>query len=146
MAEFRREDSGEIVEVDYETTIRMDAAGYVTLPDGVRAKRVNRRKTDRESETRSELNRQTPPSDNLGCPAYQVEEFRAGAESAGFTGVEFVPDPSCDGVFYQAKFSSMAERERYMKFRGFFDKGKSSGAALTPGDFERGRELIGRIF
>ena len=39
MYKFRREDNGQVVEVPFEVMMQQDVAGYITLEDGVQARR-----------------------------------------------------------------------------------------------------------
>lgn len=92
-----------------------------------------------------------PPTvlaNDVGCIAQQVDEVREDAKAAGFSGIEWRPDPTTllDGqpTFYQAYSTSRAEYERYCKYRGLSDRnGKNgSGASLTPGDLEAAAERV----
>jgi len=130
MYRFIREDNGETIEVDFETHMSQDVAGYITLPDGVRARRVNDFDRKKAAFEPGNANHTPPVSDNLGFTSHQLAEFEADRVKHGFRGVEFKPDPACP-TFYQVHFGSFAERDRYMEHRRFYDKNKSSGAALS---------------
>jgi hypothetical protein len=146
---FRREDTGEVIEVDFETMMQQDMAGFIHLElDGqqVTARRV-RVIDDKGREVR------TPPlaiacpvvSDALGCIDSQVDELREQAKLHGFTGVEWKSDPHEPG-FYQAHFSSVAERDRYASKMLMRDQGKRNGSAamLSRHDLERAKEIAKR--
>ena len=144
MYQFVREDNGEIVEVDFEKMMEQDAAGFIKLDDGVSARRVQdlpRHEKKRRKKGVPEI----PVSDALGFTAHQLAEFEYDRKSNGFSGVEFTPDPMCP-EFYQVRFSSLKERDRYIRHRGMVDRNKTKGAALSKGDFESARELLGRLF
>lgn len=61
-------------------------------------------------------------SDSAGVPSRQVGEFREDAQKHGFTGVDFTSDGT-------AVFSSRAERTRYLKHRGLYDRDAGYGDA-----------------
>jgi hypothetical protein len=129
MYQFRREDNGETVEVDFETNMSQDRAGFITLPDGVRARRVNDF-VSRPREVEPGNANQTPPvSDNLGFTVLQLAEFEYDRVKCGIQGVEFKPDPLCK-EFIQVHFSSHAARDAYIRHRGKVDKNHTSGAFL----------------
>ncbi len=140
MYEFKREDNADIVSVDFETMMEQDSAGMITLADGVRAKRVHSgpRRWGGSEKVRAD-NKPIPPSDALGFTAHQLQEFEFDRQRNGFTGVEFVKDPTYD-KFYQVKCSSRGEWERYVRHRGMIDKNATSGTALSPKQLEAAAE------
>lgn len=125
---FEREDNGQIVHVDFQTMMS-HFAGWITLPDGVRAKRIHEptMKPERIQEHTGPL-----VSENLGFGFYQLDEHEAFRQRHGFTGVEFKPDPRLP-QYYNVYFSGPAERERYIKARGMADGNSrnGSGAGVT---------------
>ena len=138
---YRREDDGEVVEVDFETAMSQQA-GYITLPDGVSARRIYESTGEKSATPRTPI-AAVPLSDAMGCTAAQVGEMASDAKRHGFTGVEFVQDKT-EPTFYQAKFSSWAEWDRYRKHRHLVDKNSrnGSGAALCPATFERAKARV----
>lgn len=143
---FMRQDTGEIVSVTFDDMIRQDEMGYITLPDGVKARRVYR---DSDTVSRPDRvrvdHRPIPPSDAMGFSEHQLAEFEFDRQQNHFSGVEFVRDPTCP-TFYQVKCSSRKEWERYVKHRGLVVKNKTVGAALTPSALERAAEMVSRRF
>lgn len=143
---FRREDNGELVEVDFAAMMEMDALGVITLPDGVQARRVRDGEPRKSSEPSLGIDKPIV-SDTLGFAQHQLEHFEADRKAHGFTGVEFVRDPHVP-EFFQVKFSSVREWRRYIHHRGMCDKNSRNGGGvvLTQGDLDRARELINRQF
>jgi hypothetical protein len=142
---FRREDTGRIIEVDFSMMMDQDAAGYITLDDGVQARRCVHLEDPRAIRIGNAPDRNPTPeivSDAMGVTCNQVEEMRQDAAKNGI-GVEFVRDP-LEPTFYQAKFGSWKEWDRYRRHRGFTDNnGKNGGGAtLTPAQFERAKQKI----
>lgn len=147
---FRREDDGDLVEVPFEIMIQQDSGGYITLTDGIQAKRCVHLEMTRDN---SPAKRCTSTdgeflkpivSDALGCTAHGLAELEADRKAHGFSGVEFVQDPREPG-FFQAKFQSRSEWTRYMKHRGMYDR-SSKGAVnfLSEEDFAKAAELASR--
>ena len=145
---FRREDDGEVVEVDFEQMMWQDRAGYITLPDGCQAKRClhlelerdGRRVASRPIETGTP---RTIVSDSLGFGEHQLADFEQDRQQSGFLGVEFVRDPQVP-QFFQVKCSSRAEYERYVKHRGMVNKTGIGGVRLTQEDLDRAADLATR--
>lgn len=148
---FRREDNDEIIEVDFQTAMSADAAGFITLPDGVVARRARSLEPRLEASSKGtpELNKPMV-SDALGFIAEQLPDFEADRKRHGFSAIEFVRDPTCP-TFVQVKCSSPAEFQRYRehrnemskspsnKFKGEFnDKNRRNGGGqpLSKRDFE----------
>lgn len=140
--QFRREDTGEIVSLPWEAMMQQDAAGFVTLDDGVVARRVPTGDF-RQREPLPEASGSKPwISDNLGFGAQFLPEMEADAKANGFKGVEFVQDPDYHG-FIQVRVDSPAERLRYIKHRGMFDKnGRRMGVAMTQEQLDRAKKLV----
>lgn len=141
MYRFRREDTNEIISVDFETMMTQDAAGFVTLDGGVRARRVN--DFVRPDRTIEPNNAPMPPpvSDAMGFPMSQLTEFEEDRTRNAFHGVEFRPDPTCPAEFVQVHFASHAERDRYMRHRGMVDRNRTAGGALSKQDLEAAAEF-----
>jgi len=135
---FRREDNGEVVHLKFNVMIKQDVMGYLTLPDGVRAKRVHRtQRTKLRGNVEESAKYRTHVSNTLGVGKHQVQEMMADAKLHGLQGVEWKEDPTAKG-FYQAHFDSQNEWGRYVKHRQLEDhNGLTSANALGPGDFDR---------
>jgi len=144
MYQFVREDNGEVVEVGFEKMMEQDAAGFIKLDDGVSARRVQDL-PKKDKKRRKKAVPEIPVSDALGFTSHQLAEFEYDRKRNGFSGVEFTPDPSCP-EFYQVRFSSLKERDRYIRHRGMVDRNKTKGSALSERDFSDARELLGRVF
>jgi hypothetical protein len=73
---------------------------------------------------------------------HQVAELREHARANGCR-VEFTPDPAVP-EFYQARFGSEAEKQRYMRARGLHDKNglNGGGATITGQQLERAAARI----
>lgn len=139
MYKFARMDTGLVVEVDFETMMQQDMAGFITLPDGVRARRINEFNVDHHKRDQGNANRTPPPSDALGFTVNQLAEFEADRVKHGFNGIEFKPDPTCP-EFMQVHFSSHKVRDDYIAHRGMVDKNKTKGAALSADMLSRAME------
>ena len=146
---FRREDNGEVVEVDFATMMSAES-GFITLPDGVSAKRCVGLEIERDGESRcrsvAEHAIVPPPilSDSLGFPEAQLQDFEADRKANGFTDVEFVRDKHVP-QFFQVKFRGRAAWRRYVKHRGMVDKSRQSTVALSEDDLRRAGELLDRV-
>lgn len=134
-------DSGELVEVDFETMMGQQN-GFITLPDGTKAKRVN----TPIGKPKRELPQSVPVvSDNLGFCDYQLPQFEEHLKRTGIKGVEFKRDPGFPG-FIQVHADSEARKMEYARSRGLDDMNSKngSGAALSPELLERTIELVSR--
>jgi hypothetical protein len=138
---FQREDNGAIVEVDFETAMSQQA-GFITLPGGVLARRVQTPTAQKTSDAPKKL-RAEIVSDTLGVTETAVREYQADAQRNGFSGVEFVRDKH-EPTFYQCKVGSVAEWRKYIEHRGLSDKNSRNGggATLSPQTFERVRQRL----
>jgi len=131
-----REDNGEAIAVDFDTMMTQDSAGFITLPDGVAAKRLHQRvfTSNPDGKDAAWVRAQFHHvSDSMGVSEHQLEEVRNLSKEAGFSGVEFKQDPS-EASFYQAHFTSETEMDRYVKWRfggHGVDKNRTLGAALS---------------
>ncbi len=146
MYQFKREDNGEIVEVDFAAMMEKDALGIITLPDGGRARQVHAEHSSRSRENKeglaSSVNRPIV-SDALGFPEQVLADFEADRQAHGFSGVEFVRDPDVP-QFIRPKCSSPEQWQRYIKHRGARDQNSlnGSGAGLTREQLRRAEELV----
>lgn len=143
---FRREDNGELIDVDFQTMMEMDACGSITLPSGVQARRcrhleqppvVHAEKNDKIVELEKPV-----LSDTLGFIPQQFEEFEQDRVKNGFTAIEFRQEPGVP--FFQVYCSSKAEYQRYMRHRGYSDMGERNGVGqvLTQHDLDSAQERI----
>jgi hypothetical protein len=144
--EFTREDTGEIVEVDYATMIQ-HSRGWITLPDGVQAKRVSSgSKRWRAGENiGKQYGARAYVSDSLGFGQHQWEEFEKDRQAHGFSDVEFVRDPTCP-EFYQVRCATAQARDRYAKHRGFDNKTGIGGVRFAPGELERAASMVKELY
>ena len=143
---FIREDNGEVVEVDWETMMSKNPAGYITLEDGITAKedRTGWKRRTVFSEAEVSSNERQCVSDALGFAAHQLEEFEADRKINGFSGIEFVRDEHTP-EFIQVKGKAGPEWERYIRHRGLCDKNRhDSGVVLAPGELEKAIEIAKR--
>jgi len=139
---FRREDNGEIVEVDFQKMMTQDVAGFIDF-DGVSARRCFHLEEQSEK-TRVRETVATPGpyvSDTLGFTQDQYADFEADRQRHGFSGVEFVRDPDVP-QFYQVKVRSRREYERYVKHRGYVNATSIGGVRFSPGELERVAEKV----
>ena len=141
---YRREDNDQIVEVDF-ATMMSQVGGYITLPDGVQARRCVY--LESQEQTAAEKRIKVQPeivSDTLGVTDKAVNDFRANAEQYGYR-VEFKPDPTAPEDFYEAHFPSWREKQRYAAFRGLphdLNGRNGSGATLSPQTLERAKQRL----
>ena len=140
---FRRDDTGEVIEVDFETAMNASAGAFITLPCGATAVRVNRPTERRKSKPIKEA---APiVSGSLGVTLNHVKEFDEHRKRRGHHGVEFRPDPH-EPTFYNLHASSYEARDRYMKDRDFKDYNKTSGGksgfTVTPAELEAAKQRV----
>jgi len=142
---FRREDDGKLVRVGFEQMMKQDAAGYITLPDGVQARRClhlegHEKPEPGKCETDSTL--RPIVSDALGFGEHQLADFEADRQKHGFGGVEFVRDPDVP-QFIQVKCQSRREHARYVKHRGMVNRSQHGGGVfLTQDDLDRAKQFV----
>lgn len=137
---FRREDNGEIVEVDF--LAMMEAKdGFLEVEPGVMARRVGR-PTERRV-TAQVAERKKIVSDAMGFGQHQLAEMEADRAKNGFTDVEFVPDPEIP-QFFQVHCGSEKAKRRYMEHRQFTDRNSRNGGGqpLSQKDLEDAKELL----
>ena len=136
---FRREDNGEIVEVDFRTAIEAHH-GWITLPDGVEAKRVHDSPL-RARETCVKTGSRAIVSDSMGFCDFQLQDFEADRKANGFTDVEFVRDPAVPG-FMQVKCGSRDTYNKYAAHRGYDNKNSMGGMRLSEEDMARAVDFV----
>ncbi len=139
---FRRLDNDELIELPFEWVLKQEA-GYITLKDGVQAKRcvwLENVPVPQSKAVHTGINKHDLTF-SLGFSKTQLPEMRAAAERDGFTGVEFYEDPANKNMV-GIKCSSDAERERYIKHRGAFNKTGSLGSKLGKEDLEMAQKLV----
>lgn len=152
MFKFRREDTGEIIEVNFETMMDQDAGGYIDIEiDGQRvtAKRVHE-ESAKACGKPIPLAGPPPAVSSLAfsCADFQVDEMRENARRNGFN-IEYKPEKDfAETGFYEAHFSTRAEMERYVKHCNLPDNNSinGGGAILTEEGIERAKELVRRNF
>jgi hypothetical protein len=141
---FRRTDSHELVEMPFSAVLEQDSLGYITLPDGVQAKRClwleDQDQASKSQAVHTGINR-FDLTFSLVFSKKQLPEMRQAAKDAGFSGVEFYPDPQNPNMV-GIRCSSEAERERYIKHRGCFNKTGSLGSTLGKEDIAMAEKLV----
>jgi len=148
---FRREDTGEVVELEFCDVLRQDAAGYVDLPDGVTAKRCIHLELERDNEARRSVVKEARAlsrpivSDALGVSVCRIEEYEKDRADNGHTGIRFVPDPS-EPTFYQVHADSRKSFNAYMKHRGMTNKGSCGGMRLSQADLDGAKTMVERVY
>lgn len=146
---YRREDDHRVEWVDFEHgPLAQDRAGFITLADGVQAKRCHGME-DRELKPTSKA----PPSavgapvvsDSLGFPEQCLEGRQRQLQELGCKGIEFKRDPKCP-EFIQVHGASRAALDRYTRKRGMVNRTGSlgGGVLLSQEDLDRAAELVGR--
>lgn len=142
---FRREDNQEIIEVPWSVMIEQQG-GFITLEDGTLAKRCAQAPGKRPPKREQLLaGGRKIVSDALGFGQHQLAEFEEDRKKNGFSGVEFVRDPSVP-EFLQVHCSSRAEFNRYVKHRGMVNKGSLGGVRISVEEMERAEEMIRRLY
>lgn len=141
---FRREDTGEVVEVPWDVMMTQDAAGYIEI-DGVPAKRcwhLEEHETKRAAQPPKQLG-QPIVSDTLGFGQCCLADMEKDRQDHCFSGVEFIRDPDVP-EFYRVKCSSRREYDRYVKHRGYVNATGVGGLRLTQEELDRAAELATR--
>ena len=141
MYKFRREDNDDVIEVDWSTMMTQDVAGFITLPDGVKARRCP---------SNSQLGNccdssgggidigggKEIESDSLGFIEQQFDEFELDRVKNGHVGVRFERDPDVP-QFFKVKCSSRGAWDAYVKHRGMFDKNRANaGVSITQAELD----------
>ena len=139
--EFRRDDTGDIVSVDFETMMNAEN-GMLEIEPGVWAKRVNRPSSRMSA---GERERTRIVSDAMGFTCHQFQEMEADRTANGFTDIEFIPSPETP-EFYQVHCGSEQAKRRYMEHRGFTDRNSRNGAGniLDARMIDQAKELVSR--
>jgi hypothetical protein len=142
---YRREDNGEVVELPWPAPLDQ-VGGYVTLPDGVAAKRCLYLELERdgrpEKSKQPEIVDREIVSDNMGFGQSVYAEYEADRQRHGFTGVSFQPDPQTP-EFFRVHCSSRRTYDRYLKHRGLVNRTGIGGVRLTQEDLDRAATLVG---
>jgi hypothetical protein len=143
--EFEEVGTGRRCRLDFETMMRMDAAGFVTLENGVEFRRVRDAGGGATRKTEGMASGIDPPmvSDAMGFPRQQIAEYEEHRKRHGFKSVEFQQDPSVP-EFVQVRFHNRKERDRYMAHRQMFDKNSRNGSAacLSPAMLEKAAKRV----
>lgn len=130
---YRREDNDEIVEVDFATAMEQ-RDGFITLPDGVLAKRCVHLE-QQNCPTVGQLTRDKVQaeiiSDGMGFTAHCLPDMQKHLAETGIKGVEFVPDPHPETNFYRVKCSSWKAWRAYLKSRGLVDRNSRNGGGQS---------------
>jgi hypothetical protein len=152
---FRREDNGEILEVDWTAMMNMDVAGYITLDDGVQARRCQRPSMRRKGEVPQGAAKFEHVSNiAFAVPPSAVESFADDAKRNGFN-IEWKPDykgADADGTInsFNAHIP-LSQLNRYRKHRlgpDAFDKNSKNGrgAVIYADDIEKSKKLVERQY
>lgn len=115
-----------------------DIAGYVTLEDGTKARRVPSGAGDSLSATAPVASGREIVSDSLGFCENQFRDFEEDRVKNGFVGVRFERDPAVP-QFFRVHCSSRATWDRYVTHRGMFDRNKHSGATISAEELDRAK-------
>lgn len=146
---FRFEEDDELVEVDFETMMTQDSAGYITV-DGRRAKRVYGDSIQDKTPKYQSQKDWCVVSDSLGVSELDVMAFDEDARRHGFSSVEFVKDPDFEETrFYQAKCTSPKQWEEYVAHRiegGINRSGSRIGVAVTEAELNTAAWLVKRTY
>jgi len=143
---FRREDNDAVVELSFAEAMAADCAGFVTLSDGVTAKRcvhMEGRSKPRPARDGSTAPFRMKPSDALGFGQHQLADFEEDRARNNFTGVEFVRDPQVP-EFIQVQCDSRQTYNRYAKHRGYVNKNDLGGVILSEKELEGARIMVER--
>lgn len=142
--QFRREDNGEIVEVDWATMMEQDVAGYIELEDGVSARRINRPTQKASTGSASAIDPEMV-SDNMGFVQQEYANREAHRKLHGFNSIEFRRDKQVP-EFVQVVGHNRKEWERYKRLMHREDRNSLNGsAAILSGEMlEKTKKLVGR--
>jgi hypothetical protein len=146
---YRRLDTNELVEMPFSAVLEQDALGYITLPDGVQAKRcvwlenvpVPQAKAVHTGMDRHDL------TFSLGFSKKQLPEMMEAAKRDGLRGVEFYPDPQ-NANMVGIRCGSEAEKNAYIKHRGknieggLINRTGRLGGKLGKEDIEMAQKLV----
>lgn len=140
---FRRVDTDELIKLPFSAVLDQDRMGFVTLPDGVQAKRcvsLEQEHSKPKKQVPVTIDRDLTMS--LGFSQKQLKDMEADRVKHGFTGIEFVADPQLPEKMVGIKCGSEKERERYIKHRGYFNQTGRISRALTAEDLETAKRLV----
>ena len=144
MYKFRREDTGEVIEVPWEVMIQQEF-GYITLEDGTLARRCLHLEDHSKAKRKdSRTGSKEIISDSLGFGEHQLADFEKDRKANGFSGVEFIRDPAVP-EFFRVKCSSRREFNRYVAHRGMVNKNSIGGVRFTEEELEGAKEMMRRI-
>lgn len=140
---FKRDDNEKLVWVDFETMMTMDGAGYLTLPDGVQARRCRYMEKGETRKAKRQVNAIPPPvvSDTLGFPDHCLKKFTDQLQEHKVTDVWFERDPT-EPTFYQVHGASRRALDNYTKkVRGMVNRTGRGAVLLSEQDFADAKEL-----
>lgn len=143
--QFRREDDGAVVEVDWELMMTQDRAGFITLPDGVAARRVYIQggqavaliSATEEAERLGR--REVLDQMGLGFGQHQLAQMEEDRIKNGFGDIEFVRDADVP-EYLNVKCANRGAWERYAKHRGFVDRNRNRGLILSADELKSAGE------
>jgi hypothetical protein len=142
--QFRRLDTDEIIEVDFQTMMEKDVAGFLKVEIG--GQQVECREVRGSTGNPCQLERPIGPPPKvvnslaLGFMEGQLDEYEEDRKRNGFHGIEFERNPQ-DPRFFQVVASSRDEMNRYAAHYGLYDKGERNGSAvgITAKELEEAR-------
>jgi hypothetical protein len=140
--EFRCEDTGEVVMLDFEQMMEQDSMGCITLPDGSVVRRVRTGERFKKREAVKLAHDAHIVSDALGFGEHELDKYAADRDAKKIN-VEFREDPGSPG-FYQVHADDKKEFAKYMKLRGFVDRNSRNGggAIMCPETLKRAKEIV----
>lgn len=147
---FKRDDNGKVVWVDWSTMMQQ-SSGYITLPDGVFAKRcvhLEEREDFKKSDSvDGNITRKPAPSDSLGFPEQCLAKFESDRQKHGFSDIEFKRDPRVP-EFYQVHCSSQAAKDRYTKHRQLVNRTSTlgSGHIISAETLEKAEAFVKKLY
>lgn len=138
---FRSEVSGAVRFLGFGKMMQADCMGVLTIAGQAwrRARDLEPRAKRKRERT---IERPEVISDALGFPGHQLKVMEGDRKQGKFSNVEFREDPTCPD-FFQVKCSSPGAFAKYMKHRGFFDKGSVNGGAVFV-DIDAAKRLVSR--
>jgi len=147
---FKRDDNSKVVWVDW-STMMTQSSGYITLPDGVFAKRCvhleKREDFKKSAPVDGNVTRKPAPSDSLGFPEQCLSKFETDRQKHGFSDIEFKRDPRVP-EFYQVHCNSQAAKDRYTKHRQLVNRTSTlgSGVQVDPETMKKTEALVKRLY
>ncbi len=140
---YRRVDNEELVEMPFSAVLEQDQLGYITLTDGVQAKRCVHLE-DYQAQKAKAVHCGINTHDltfSLGFSKKQLPEMRAALEAAKLKGVEFYPDPQ-NANMVGIRCSDERARNAYIKHRGLYNRTGSLGGKLGKEDLAMAEKLV----